>query len=114
MVAAAWGGAGDADLILLVIDAADGLNREVERIVSGLRAAGASAVDRAQQGRHRQEAQALEPVVEAHRAAEPRQGLHDQRRQGDGVIDLKEALAAAMPEGPGYIRKTKSPTRPIG
>ena len=36
MVAAAWGGAGDADLILLVIDAADGLNREVERIIENL------------------------------------------------------------------------------
>src|SRR5678816_2298584 len=34
--AAAWGGAGDADLILLVIDADAGLNRAVERIVESL------------------------------------------------------------------------------
>ena len=33
MVAAAWTGAGDADLILLVIDAADGINRQVEAII---------------------------------------------------------------------------------
>src|SRR6267378_8346614 len=32
MVAAAWSGAGDADLILLVIDVAAGLTRDVERI----------------------------------------------------------------------------------
>src|SRR5918996_1901740 len=36
MVAAAWTGAQDADLALLVIDAAAGMNGEVERIVGGL------------------------------------------------------------------------------
>jgi len=36
MVAAAWTGAQDADLILLVIDAAAGANAEVERIISSL------------------------------------------------------------------------------
>src|SRR5688572_26434669 len=38
MVAAAWGGADDADLILLVIDAAAGIAPEIERIVEGLSA----------------------------------------------------------------------------
>src|SRR3982751_6732603 len=36
MVAAAWTGAHDADLILLVIDAAAGITRDVERIVASL------------------------------------------------------------------------------
>src|SRR4051812_25419554 len=36
MVAAAWTGAHDADLIVLVIDAAAGVNREVERLVGAL------------------------------------------------------------------------------
>src|SRR3954451_18828297 len=36
MVAAAWTGAQDADLILLVIDAAAGVNAEVERIIASL------------------------------------------------------------------------------
>ena len=36
MVAAAWNGAGDADLILLVVDSAQGITREVERIVQEL------------------------------------------------------------------------------
>src|ERR1700748_3567872 len=36
MGAAAWTGAKDADLILLVIDAAAGVNSEVERIMSSL------------------------------------------------------------------------------
>src|SRR3569623_1696386 len=36
MVAAAWTGAGDAALVLLVVDAAEGVTREVERIVQEL------------------------------------------------------------------------------
>src|SRR5690348_17359131 len=36
MVAAAWTGAQDADLILLLVDAAAGINAEVERIIASL------------------------------------------------------------------------------
>ena len=34
--------------------------------------------------------------------------------QGEGVADLKQALAEAMPEVRGSTRRTRSPTRPIG
>ncbi len=83
MVAAAWGGAGDADLILLVIDSADGLNREVERIVR-VRAASASirlwiALNKVDLVK---KPNLLDALGRAHRAAEPGQGLHDQRRAG--------------------------------
>ena len=37
MVEAAWGGAGDADQVLLVVDAAKGLDEDVERIVGRLK-----------------------------------------------------------------------------
>jgi small GTP-binding protein len=36
MVDAAWGGAGDADLVLLVVDAAKGVDEDVERILGKL------------------------------------------------------------------------------
>jgi GTPase len=36
MVDAAWGGAGDADLVLLVVDAAKGMDEDVERILGKL------------------------------------------------------------------------------
>ena len=42
MVSAAWTGAQDADLVLLVIDSATGLKPQVERIVAGLEARKAS------------------------------------------------------------------------
>src|SRR5262249_20186572 len=37
MVDAAWGGAGEAELVLLVVDAAEGLDEDVERIVAKLK-----------------------------------------------------------------------------
>ena len=36
MVEAAWGGAGDADIVVLMIDAAKGLDEDVERILAKL------------------------------------------------------------------------------
>ena len=36
MVDAAWGGAGDADIVVLLIDAAKGLDEEAERILGKL------------------------------------------------------------------------------
>jgi len=100
MVAAAWTGAHDADLILLVIDAAAGANREVERIIGSLK-------DR------RQLLFVLlnkidlvkKPALLGLSAGVAGQ-LHPEKlfmisaTEGDGVADLKSALAAAMPEGP--------------
>lgn len=37
MVDAAWGGAGDADLVALIVDAERGLNAEVEALIEGLK-----------------------------------------------------------------------------
>jgi GTP-binding protein Era len=102
MVAAAWTGAGDADLILLVIDAADGITREVERIVQELER---------QQGPQPlvlalnkidlvKKAELLGLSAELTARLDPQQVFMISAAQGDGVSDLKHALPAAMPEGP--------------
>ena len=100
MVAAAWTGAEDADLILLVVDAAARINAEVERIV-------ASLVER----RHplflvlnkvdlvKKEA-LLGPAADLAARLNPDQVFMISAAQGDGVADLRRALAAAMPAGP--------------
>ncbi|MCE2509915.1 MAG: GTPase Era [Alphaproteobacteria bacterium] len=44
MVAAAWSGAADADAILLLVDAEQGISKETRRILEGLKSAGRSAV----------------------------------------------------------------------
>ena len=100
MVAAAWGGAGDADLILLVIDADVGLNREAEKIVSGLQEREhplwlvLNKVDLVKKPNLLALATALTERLH------PDKVFMISASQGDGVPDLKLALAAAMPEGP--------------
>ncbi len=100
MVKAAWNGAEDSDLVLLVIDSAAGLNREVERAIAGLEKrrhplfVALNKVDLVKKG----ELLGLSAGLTARLA--PEQVFMISAAQGDGVSDLKVALAAAMPEGP--------------
>jgi GTP-binding protein Era len=100
MVAAAWGGAGDADLILLVVDASEGLNREVERIVDSLQQRehplwlALNKVDLVKKPK------LLTLATELTERLNPDKVFMISAAQGDGVPDLKDALAGAMPEGP--------------
>jgi GTPase len=100
MVAAAWGGAGDADLILLVVDASEGLNREVERIVQSLQQRehplwlALNKVDLVKKPNLLTLSTALTERLN------PEKVFMISAAQGDGVPDLKEVLAVAMPEGP--------------
>jgi len=100
MVAAAWTGAQDADLVLLVIDAAAGVKADVERLITSL-------------GTRQQplflvlnKVDLVKKLVLLGLAAQLTERLKPDRvfmisaAQGDGVTDLKHALADAMPEGP--------------
>jgi GTPase len=100
MVAAAWAGAEDADLVVLLVDAARGVDEDTRRILDGLKSAGRRAVlvlnkvDLV-------EPQRLLPLADALR----REGLFDavfmvSALTGDGVDDLRRYLAAALPGGP--------------
>lgn len=100
MVAAAWSGAGDADLILLVIDADAGLTPEVQRIVANLVT------------RHHPLFLVLNKIdlirkdklfalsLDLTGRLNPDKVFMISAAQGDGVADVKQALAEALPEGP--------------
>ena len=102
MVAAAWTGAGDADLVLLVIDSADGMTRQVEHIVQELE----------RQKRRQRLILALNKIdlvkkpellslsAELTARLDPQYVFMISASEGDGVVDLKKALALAMPKGP--------------
>ena len=100
MVAAAWSGAEDADLILLVVDSAAGLTREVERAISGLEKRShplfiaLNKVDLVRKDK------LLGLSAELSARLEPKRVFMISAAQGDGVPDLKQALADAMQEGP--------------
>jgi len=97
MVAAAWSGAHDADLILLVIDSSDkvrdeiteGLDRREHPLFLAL-----NKIDLIDKGKLLGLAASLSARLK------PDKVFMISALQGDGVADLKRALADAMPEGP--------------
>jgi len=100
MVAAAWGGAGDADLILLVVDVDAGVGRAVEQILEGLGERehalwiALNKVDLVKKEK------LLGLSVQLTERLNPDKVFMISASEGDGVPDLKDALAQAMPEGP--------------
>jgi GTPase len=100
MVAAAWTGAQDADLILLVIDAAARISSEVDRIIASLEQRehplllALNKIDLVDKGK------LLGLAADLTARLNPDKVFMISASQGDGVADVKEALAAAMPEGP--------------
>ena len=100
MVAAAWTGAQDADLILLVIDAAARLSSEVDRIIASLEQRqhplllALNKIDLVDKGK------LLALSADLAARLKPDNVFMISASQGDGVADVKRALVEAMPEGP--------------
>jgi GTP-binding protein Era len=102
MVAAAWGGAADADVIVLLVEAHRGITEGVERILDGL----------GDLGQGRTIARAINKLdrVKAEVLLALSQSLNERftfaktfmisAERGYGVDDLREWLAGEMPEGP--------------
>ncbi len=102
MVAAAWGGAADADIIVLLIEAHRGVTAGVERILEGLQ----------EIGQGRKVALAINKIdkVASEVLLGLTQDLNDRYpfaqtfmisvEKGHGVEDLRKWLAAELPEGP--------------
>jgi GTP-binding protein Era len=102
MVEAAWGGAGDADLVLLVVDAAKGLDEDVERILGKLKDSKAplllalNKIDRVRKER------LLELAAELNARVPFTATFMISALDGDGVADLKAHLASSVPSGPWH------------
>jgi GTP-binding protein Era len=102
MVAAAWGGAADADVVVLLIEAHRGKTEGVDAILEALteKAQGrrvALAINKID----RVEAKALLALTEKMNAAYPfEETFMISAEKGYGVDDLRKWLAEAMPEGP--------------
>ncbi len=101
MVEAAWSAAGDADLLLAVIDARRGLDGASRNVFAGLSRTSTPrflVVNKIDLVRRR--AELLPLVDEAARALEVEAVWLVSARTGDGCEDLLDAVAARMPEGP--------------
>jgi len=100
MVAAAWTGAQDADLVLLVIDSAAGLNQEVERIIASVGRRESRLFIALNKVDLIKKTDLLKLSAELQSRLDPDEIFMISATQGDGIEDLKQALADAMPEGP--------------
>lgn len=100
MVAAAWAGAADADIVILLVDAEKGLNEDVSRIVEGLETAGRKAI----LAINKIDLVKRETLL-ALSAALNESGVFTDTfmisaSNGDGVDDLADVLVERLPEGP--------------
>jgi GTPase len=100
MVRAAWAVASEADAVVLLVDAARGLDPDTERIIEGLAAAGRRAVLALNKIDRVPRAELL-PLADQL----SRRGIFDavfmiSSLTGDGVEDLAAHLAQIVPEGP--------------
>ena len=100
MVAAAWTGAQDADLILFVIDAKAGVNAEVQRIAAALGDRQHPLFIALNKIDLVNKADLLALAAGLTERLNPDKIFMISAAEGDGVLDLKQALAEAMPEGP--------------
>jgi GTP-binding protein Era len=103
MVAAAWGGAADADVVVLLIEAHRGLTEGVKAIIEALagRVAEGRPVALAINKIDRVKAETLLALAEAANAAYPFvETFMISAEKGHGVEALRRWLAGALPEGP--------------
>lgn len=100
MVAAVWEGAQDADLIALVVDAERGLNRNVGEIADKLKDRSEGKLLVLNKVDVTKKNDLLTLAAQLNERVEFSDTFMVSAATGDGVADLKTALAARMPEGP--------------
>jgi GTP-binding protein Era len=113
MVEAAWGRAGDADIVVVLVDAAKGIDEDVERILAKLSGTKAplvlalNKIDRVKKDRLLELAQQLNgraPFVDTFMIS---------ALTGDGVGDLKSHLARIAPPGPWHYPEDEIMDAPL-
>jgi GTP-binding protein Era len=102
MVAAAWGGASDADVIVLLVEAHRGVTEGVERILEGLEEIGqgrtvALAINKIDKVQSEVLLALTKDLNERYNFAET---FMISAEKGHGVKDLRKWLAERLPEGP--------------
>ncbi len=116
MVAAAWGGAADADIVVLLVEAHRGLTPGVEAILAALK-------DRVGEGQRvalainkidRVKAEALLALSQKLNEAYPfEKTFMISAERGHGVADLKSWLGAELPEGPWFYPEDQIADLPL-
>jgi GTP-binding protein Era len=113
MVTTAWGGARDADLVLLLVDAERGISEDTERILDGLKDVRQpkflllNKVDRVRPE------MLLKLTADANAKVEFAETFMISALTGSGCDDLLDHLAKALPEGPWYYPEDQVSDLPL-
>ncbi len=102
MVTSAWGGAKDADIILLLVDSERGLKGDVEQILEGLKEVKQPKILALNKVDRVKPETLLQLAAEANEKVEFEQTFMVSATTGSGCDDLMDHLAKALPEGPWY------------
>lgn len=103
MVGAAWGGAGDADAVVLLIDAVRGIDGDVRRIIDKLKETDARPIIALNKvDRLPDKADLLPLATILTDELDPAGVFFIAAINGNGVEDLKQALGEMMPVGPWH------------
>jgi GTP-binding protein Era len=101
MVAAAWQGAGDADMVVLLNDASrKSVDEDTANIVARLKQAGRQAILVLNKIDQVARERLLTRTAELHESGIFTEVFMISALTGDGVDDLRRAIAARVPEGP--------------
>jgi len=100
MVAAAWSGAADADVVAVVIDAKAGLDAPTRAIIDGLAKAGRKAICVLNKIDLVPRPRLLDLAAQANATGIFTDTFMISALTGDGVADLRAHLARILPEGP--------------
>lgn len=103
MVAAAWSGAQDADLIALVIDAKAGLTARIDTLIAEIAAREEPKIVVLNKVDVTPKENLLALASTLNERLAPETIFMVSATSGDGVADLKQALADRMPEGPWHF-----------
>jgi GTP-binding protein Era len=103
MVAAAWGSTQDADLIALVVDASSGITRGVGALLDRLRERSEPKILVLNKVDLVRKEALLTLAAQCGERADFEEIYMISASTGDGVADLKAALAARVPEGPWHF-----------
>ncbi len=114
MVEAAWGGAGDADIVALVVDAAKGLDETTGRILERLASVALprllvlNKIDRVSD-----KSQLLALATSLNQTVPFERTYMISAETGSGVGDLRRDLAALVPEGPWHYPEDEISDAPL-
>ncbi len=113
MVASAWGGAADADVVALLVDARNGIDTEVEAIVAKLETLGATRILVLNKIDLVARPKLLELAAELNAKLPFAETFMISALTGDGTARLKERLASLMPPGPWLYPEDQISDAPI-